>query len=146
MNCFIKLENGFPTGYPYLEENVRDALSHLDWDNVPEGWARFKMVEQPQPDTFQVLNPCVFEQIDGVWQHVWSIREMTPDEKAVKINRQHELVAAKVQYVYSKIEEKRKTATPEEHKELDTLVARLESFTYEDPFTVKVPAEKIIFS
>jgi hypothetical protein len=70
---------------------------------------------------------------------------MTPSEKAIKINQQHELVTAKIQFVYSKIEEKRKTATPEEHKELDALVARLESFTYEDPFTAKVPAEKIIF-
>ena len=95
MNCFIKIENGFPVGHPYLEDNVRDALSHLDWDNVPEGWARFKMVEQPKVETFEVLNPCSFEQIDNVWQHVWSVREMTPSEKAVRINQERELVASK---------------------------------------------------
>jgi hypothetical protein len=90
------------------------------------------------------MNPCSFEQIDGVWQHVWSVREMTPSEKAVRINQEHELVAAKVRYIYAEVEKKRQTATPEEHEKLDALVARLEAFTYDDPFTAKVPACTVI--
>jgi len=144
MSFFIKIKDGFPTGHPYFEENVRDALSHLDWDNVPEGWARFKTVEQPQVGTFQVLNPCAFEQIDGVWQHVWSVREMTLDEKAVRVNQEHDAVRIKVQYVYAEVEKKRHTATAEEHEKLDILVARLNVFTYDDPFTAKVPADTVI--
>jgi hypothetical protein len=81
MNLYIETENGQIKNHPAFESNLIQAFGA-----VPAHWEPFVRVERPTPDTYQLLESqeAVYAKVNGVWTDVWSVREMTAEEKTAK--------------------------------------------------------------
>jgi len=81
MNLYIETENGVTKNHPAFEDNLIQAFG-----SVPEHWEPFTRVERPTIDTYQIIesDETVYAKINGVWSDVWSMREMTAEEKTAK--------------------------------------------------------------
>ena len=79
MNLYIETENGATKNHPAFEHNLIQAFG-----SVPAHWEPFVRVERPTPSVYQVLESqeAVYAKVDGVWTDVWTIRDMTNEEKA----------------------------------------------------------------
>ena len=79
MNLYIETENGATKNHPAFEDNLIQAFG-----SVPAHWEPFTRVERPTPSVYQVLESqeAVYAKVDGVWTDVWTIRDMTNEEKA----------------------------------------------------------------
>ena len=86
MELFIRIKNGQPFEHPILGGNFRQAFPDIDTDNLSSEFARFKRIEQPPPDIYEVYEGVTYEWIDGLVQDVHHIREMTAQEKTAKQN------------------------------------------------------------
>lgn len=82
MNLYIEIKDGATKNHPALEENLIQAFGL-----IPENWEPFVRVECPVLEVYEILRSeePVYEKIDGTWTDVWSVREMTEEEK---INKQ----------------------------------------------------------
>jgi hypothetical protein len=78
MNLYIETENGVTKNHPAFEDNLIQAFG-----SIPAHWEPFIRVERPTPGLYQVLdsNDSVYTQVNGTWTDVWTIREMTAEEK-----------------------------------------------------------------
>ena len=87
MNLYIEIENGVPKNHPAFEDNLIQAFGQ-----IPEHWELFVRVERPS-GVYQIVTSeqPVYEKVDGVWTDVWSVRDMTAEEKTAK---QQELITA----------------------------------------------------
>jgi len=81
MNLFIETENGQTKNHPAFEDNLLQAFGA-----IPDYWEPFARVERPNALVYQILehNEPTYQKIDGVWTDVWSLRDMTAEEKAAK--------------------------------------------------------------
>ena len=81
MNLYIETENGNPINHPAFEDNLLQAFGA-----IPEHWEHFNRIEKPVPAIYQVLDSQepTYQKIDGVWSDVWSLRDMTAEEKSAK--------------------------------------------------------------
>ena len=81
MNWFIEIENGQVKNHPALEENLILAFGH-----IPDNWEPFVRVEIPALEIYQKLaSPdAAYLKINNVWTDVWSIIDMTAEEKIAK--------------------------------------------------------------
>ena len=81
MNLYIETENGAIKNHPAFEDNLIQAFG-----SVPAHWEPFTRVERPVPAVYQVLQSeeAVYTKVDGVWTDVWTVREMTAEEKTAK--------------------------------------------------------------
>ena len=80
MKLYIKTENGQFKNHPAFEDNLIQAFGV-----IPEYWEPFIRVERPN-GIYQVLESedVAYAKVDGVWTDVWSVREMTAEEKTAK--------------------------------------------------------------
>ena len=80
MNLYIEIESGVTKNHPALEDNLIQAFG-----SVPTHWEPFTRVERPALGVYQVLESqqAVYTKVNGVWTDVWSIREMSTEEKTV---------------------------------------------------------------
>lgn len=78
MNLYIKTENGQTKNHPAFEDNLLQAFG-----SIPSHWEPFTRVERPVPGIYELLesDTPVYAKVDGVWTDVWSVREMTAQEK-----------------------------------------------------------------
>jgi len=81
MNLYIETENGQTKNHPAFEDNLIQAFG-----SIPAHWEPFTRVERPTPGVYQLLESqeAVYAKVDGVWTDVWSVRDMTTEEKAAK--------------------------------------------------------------
>lgn len=81
MNLYIETENGATKNHPAFEDNLIQAFGL-----IPAQWEPFTRVERPIPGVYQVLEnqEAVYAKVDGVWTDVWTVRDMTAEEKAAK--------------------------------------------------------------
>jgi hypothetical protein len=81
MNLYIETENGVTKNHPAFEDNLIQAFGA-----VPAHWEPFTRVERPTPGVYQLLesDEAVYAKVDGVWTDVWSVRDMTAEEKTAK--------------------------------------------------------------
>lgn len=79
MNLYIEIENDQPKNHPAFEDNLLQAFGA-----IPEHWAPFTRVARPVLGVYQVLESdvAVYAKVDGVWTDVWTVRDMTAEEKA----------------------------------------------------------------
>lgn len=96
MRLIVRVENESPVGGPILEDNFVVAFPNIDVDNLSEGWAYFEKTEKPtfdQVGVYQVLEnePEIVLQENGTYKEVWTIRNMTDEEKLAKQNLIKEL-------------------------------------------------------
>jgi hypothetical protein len=78
MKLYIETENGTTKNHPALEDNLLQAFG-----SIPGNWELFTRVERPIPGIYEILVSDVptYEQVHGEWTDVWSIRDMTAEEK-----------------------------------------------------------------
>ena len=81
MALFIQIENDQPVNHPVYDFNLIQV-----YGQIPQGWAMFNRVDRPIPTVYQVLesDEPVYAKVDGVWTDVWSLRDMTAEEKTAK--------------------------------------------------------------
>jgi hypothetical protein len=81
MNLYIETEDGQIKNHPAFEDNLIQAFGA-----VPEHWEPFTRVERPTPGIYQTMDSDepVYTKVDGVWTDVWTVREMTAEEKTAK--------------------------------------------------------------
>lgn len=81
MNLYIETENGQTKNHPAFEDNLLQAFG-----SIPSHWEPFTRVERPVPGVYEVLESDMptYQKVDGVWTDVWSVRELTVEEKAAK--------------------------------------------------------------
>tara|TARA_R110000868_G_scaffold302832_1_gene563376 strand:+ start:22 stop:495 length:474 start_codon:yes stop_codon:yes gene_type:complete len=81
MNLYIETENGVTKNHPAFENNLMQAFGA-----VPAHWEPFTRVERPTPSVYQTMdsNEPVYAKVDGVWTDVWTVRELTTEEKTAK--------------------------------------------------------------
>ena len=81
MNLYIETENGQTKNHPAFEDNLIQAFGA-----VPTQWEPFNRVEKPVATIYQVFDSeePTYQKIDGVWTDVWSLRDMTAEEKTAK--------------------------------------------------------------
>ena len=81
MKLYIETENGVTKNHPAFEDNLTQAFGE-----IPEHWEPFTRVERPVPTVYQTMdsNEPVYTSVDGVWTDVWSLRDMTEEEKTAK--------------------------------------------------------------
>ena len=78
MNLYIETENGAIKNHPAFEDNLIQAFG-----SVPAHWEPFTRIERPTPGIYQLLESQkpVYAKVDGVWTDVWTVRDMTAEEK-----------------------------------------------------------------
>jgi hypothetical protein len=78
MNLYIETENGVTKNHPAFEDNLIQAFG-----SIPTRWEPFTRIQRPVPGIYQVMESQtpVYTKIDGVWTDVWSVRDMTAEEK-----------------------------------------------------------------
>lgn len=81
MNLYIEIENGQPKNHPAFEDNLMQAFGV-----IPANWEFFVRVKRPMLEVYQVLESetATYEKINDVWTDVWSVRNMTDQEKTNK--------------------------------------------------------------
>ena len=81
MNLYIETENGQIKNHPAFEDNLIQAFGA-----VPAHWEPFARVERPTLGIYQIMDSdtAVYTKVDGVWTDVWTVRDMTAEEKAAK--------------------------------------------------------------
>jgi len=81
MNLYIKTQNNQPVNHPAFEDNLIQAFGL-----IPAHWEPFTRVERPIPGVYQVLEnqEAVYAKVNGVWTDIWSVRDMTAEEKTAK--------------------------------------------------------------
>ena len=78
MKLYIQVENEQTVNHPAFEENLLQAFGH-----IPSNWEPFIRVERPVLDVYQIIDPneAIYAKVDGIWTDVWTVREMTANEK-----------------------------------------------------------------
>ena len=84
MELFIKILNGQPFEHPILGDNFRQAFPHIDVNNLPPDFAKFIRVDEPIVGVYQIADGPTYEWDNNVVKDVWTIREMTEEEKENK--------------------------------------------------------------
>ena len=81
MNLYIETENGVVKNHPALEDNLLHAFGA-----IPDHWEPFVRVARPEPDVYQKVayDEPVYTKINGIWTDVWTLRDMTAEEKTFK--------------------------------------------------------------
>lgn len=87
MELFIQIRDGQPYEHPIFGDNFREAFPHIDVNNLPPEFARFERVPDPEVATTYQVDVASYQWVDGVVKDVWSVREMTQEEKAQKIQK-----------------------------------------------------------
>ena len=94
MNLYIETENGATKNHPAFEDNLIQAFG-----SVPAHWEPFTRVERPTTGIYQKMDSDepVYTKVDGVWTDVWSVRDMTAEEKTAKQQAVRDAFAARDQ-------------------------------------------------
>jgi hypothetical protein len=81
MNLYIETENGAIKNHPAYEDNLIQAFG-----TIPAHWEPFTRVERPTLGVYQLLesDEAVYAKVEGVWTDVWTVRELTAEEKTAK--------------------------------------------------------------
>lgn len=77
-NLYIRVVDGQPTSHPAYESNLIEVFG-----TIPETWEPFLRVHEPNPSVYQVVShdKHYYDKIDGIWQDVWPIYNLTESEK-----------------------------------------------------------------
>jgi hypothetical protein len=82
MKFFIEVENGKAIQHPAFEDNLNQAFP----DGIPDRFEPFERIGSPLPvGTFQKSVCTYVKNETGIWNDVWSVSDMTEEEKQNKI-------------------------------------------------------------
>jgi hypothetical protein len=84
MKLYIEVENGNAIQHPAFEDNLNQAFP----EGIPDRFEPFERIGSQMPvGTFQKSVVAYVKNENGVWNDVWSIEQMSEDEKQIKINQ-----------------------------------------------------------
>jgi hypothetical protein len=137
MRLYIQTKDGQPINHPAFEENLMEAFGE-----IPGDWEPFSRVERPVLGVYQLLEnqEAVYAKVDGIWTDVWSVREMTAQERQAVIdfyikNAQQLVEEAMAQAITSRDLQATDLAKSVWQEYIDTL----ETFVVEDIFNPVLP-------
>lgn len=86
MQLVIKVENNQPVGHPIVFENFSMIYPGTDYNNLPEGYAKFVRIERPLAGLFEKVsdNP-EYVWGNGVIVDKWTVTPFTAEEKSQRI-------------------------------------------------------------
>ena len=89
-NLYIKFDGAGFVDHPVLESNLLQIYPDIDVNNLPDNWAKFTRVPKPTCGVYEVVIPStygtyVWDETGKIAKDFWVIREMTHDEKTMKI-------------------------------------------------------------
>lgn len=84
MELYIRIKNGQPFEHPILGDNFRQAFPDVDTDNLPDNFARFTRVPEPDLGVYEVCEGCTYEWDGDTVTDVHHVRDMTVEEKTAK--------------------------------------------------------------
>jgi hypothetical protein len=86
MELYIKIKDGQPFEHPIMGDNFREAFPDIDVNNLPAEFAKFERVEcNVRPSAYEITQ-TEYQWVDGIVKDVWSLRQMTEEEKTAKID------------------------------------------------------------
>jgi hypothetical protein len=84
MELYIRIKDGQPFEHPILGDNFRQAFSEIDINNLPEEFARFERIPAPTLGVYEVNEGVQYQRVGDVIKDVWTVRQMTAEEKSAK--------------------------------------------------------------
>ena len=84
LELYIQIRDGQPHEHPIFADNFRAAFPGVDTENLPNTFAKFIRVAQPEIGTYEVYEGVTYQWVDGVVKDVHSVRPMTDEERAAK--------------------------------------------------------------
>ena len=85
MKLVIELENGQPLNHPMLWENFLQHYPNSDWDNLPEGYAKFERIVNETP-RFHNYAGVTYEWDGDIIKDVHHHTPMTEEERQEHID------------------------------------------------------------
>jgi len=83
MKLLIEIVDGKPAGHPAIEDNVNVAFP----DGIPSNFEEFEKTKTPlRPSFYQKTTVEYVKNESNVWTDVWSLVDMTEEEKTAKNN------------------------------------------------------------
>jgi hypothetical protein len=86
-DLYIQVQDGQTVNHPVLQQNLMDVFGE-----IPAHYEEFTRIPMPNLNTlgvFQKLQETyetpTYRQVDGVWQDIWTVVDLTEEEKAAKI-------------------------------------------------------------
>jgi len=86
-SLYIKVIDGNTVDHPVFEQNLMDAFG-----TIPPEYQPFIRIARPDISSITVFQNIVetyetptYRQVDGVWQDIWTVVDLTEEEKAAKI-------------------------------------------------------------
>lgn len=78
MNLYIETKDGVTVNHPAFEDNLIQAFG-----KIPPHWEPFIRVSRPALNVYEVFESeePFYGKVDGTWTDVWSVRQMTDEEK-----------------------------------------------------------------
>lgn len=83
---FIQIKYGQPYQHPIFGDNFREAFPHVDVNNLPPEFARFKRIPCPVNAGEFEIDFVTYQWVNGIVQDVWSVRPMTEEERTEYLN------------------------------------------------------------
>ena len=87
---YIMIRDGQPHLHPHFHDNFMALYPDFDGTNLPEGWARFERISQPELGPYEVLEDTVYEWDGDIVKDVHHVRAMTEEEKTAKQDLVHQ--------------------------------------------------------
>lgn len=88
LELYIQIRDGQPHEHPIFADNFKLAFPDVDVNNLPaDRFAKFIRVDQPAIGTYEVYEGVTYEWVDGVVKDVHSVRPMTDEERATKVEQ-----------------------------------------------------------
>jgi len=86
-DLYIQVQDGQPVNHPVLQQNLMDVFGE-----IPAHFEEFSRIPMPNPNILGVFQKFqetyetpTYQKIDGVWQDIWTVVDMTEEEKTAKI-------------------------------------------------------------
>lgn len=95
MELYIRIVDGQPFQHPIFGDNFRQAFPDVDVNNLPPEFARFERIEAPACGEYE-KPALIYGWVDGMVKDIWTIVEMTAEEKAEVDRIKAEILAERV--------------------------------------------------
>lgn len=140
MELFIRIIDGQPFEHPIFGDNFRQAFPDVDTDNLPPEFARFERVDPVQkPGELEVMEVS-YQWVGGVVKDVWTVRQMTDDERSQKLQELTDAANAAVAATKTMVQEHIEAATNDATKRVWTdYLNELDAWVLTDPLAPNIP-------
>ena len=87
-NLYIEIKDGEPIGHPYLKSNLEEFNPNFLDPNADRKFCQFVRVPKPFPQKWDeiVLDSVEYKIIDGICYDVWTIRDLTSEERQERLD------------------------------------------------------------